>query len=1087
MTGLVVIGLTAAPLMAKKKAEAPVEEAEALLTRSVVSGLKFREIGPAIASGRVSDIAVDPRATSVWYVAVASGNLWKTVNAGTTWQPIFDGEASYSIGCVTIDPSDSNVIWVGTGENNSQRSVPYGDGVYKSVDGGKSWNNVGLTESEHIGRIVVHPEDSSVVWVAAQGPLWRAGGDRGLYKTVDGGETWKQVLEISENTGVNEVWIDPSDPDVLYASSYQRRRRTWTLIDGGPESAIYKSVDGGETWNELTNGLPSEDMGKIGLAVSPVDSNVIYAIIESIDDADGFYRSTDGGASWEKRSDYVSGSPQYYNEIVPDPHDVDRVYSMDTWMHVTEDGGASFEQVPETSKHVDNHALWIDPDDVDHLVAGCDGGVYETFDRGTTWVFSANLPITQFYKMTVDNDQPFYNVYGGTQDNSTLGGPSRTTSTHGINNRDWFVVVGGDGFQPRVDPKNPDIVYAEWQNGGLVRYDRKNGETVDIQPQPELGEAASRWNWDSPLIISPHSATRLYYGSQRLYRSDDRGDSWSPSGPDLTRQIDRNALEIMGKVWSVDTVAKNRSTSYFGNIVSLAESQSIEGLLYAGTDDGLIQVSEDGGANWRREQTFPGVPDMSSVADLVTSLHDGDTLFAAFDAHKDGDFKPYLLKSTDRGRSWASIAGNLPDRGTVYTFAEDHEKPELLFVGTEFGVFFTVDGGQAWIELTGGVPNIPFRDLAIQKRENDLVGATFGRSFFVFDDYTPLRHVNEELLAQEAELFPVREAKWYIPRRPFGFGEKGSQGDAFYSGPNPPFGAVFTYYLKDSLQTLKQVRQEEEKEIAENDGDTPYPGWDALREEELEEKPEILLTVINDAGEVVRRVTGPASAGFHRVAWDLRYPSSAPEGAGGGFFGNGDSGYLAAPGTYTVSLAKRSGGIVTDLGKSQTFDVVPLRQRGLIGADPAQVAVFMQELAAVQRRTGGTHSVIEETEERLEAIKIALTRSTAAGTQLEDRARALLRQMQDLHLTFDGNELRETHGDPGPATIQGRLGTVGIGNRFSTYGPTAMHRRQFEIAKEEFEELAAAVSNIVSTELPALEADLDAAGVPWSQGRGVPN
>ncbi|MCZ6507953.1 MAG: glycosyl hydrolase, partial [Acidobacteria bacterium] len=490
-------------------------------------------------------------------------------------------------------------------------------------------------------------------------------------------------------------------------------------------------------------------------------------------------------------------------------------------------------------------------------------------------------------------------------------------------------------------------------------------------------------------------------------------------------------------------------------------------------------------AKWRRIDSLPGVADSFFVNDIKADLHDADTVYAVVDNHKAGDFEPYVYKSADRGNSWQSMSGDLPDRHLVWRLVQDHERADLFFAGTEFGVFFTVDS-EKWIKLTGKVPNIPFRDLAIQKRENDLVGATFGRSFFVFDDYSALRHVNEEVLEQEAELFPVREAKWYIPRRPFGFGEKGSQGDAFYSGPNPPFGAVFTYYLKDSLKTRKEVRQEEEKEIAEEGGDTPYPGWDALREEELEEEPAIVLTVSNAAGEVVRRVTGPAGEGFHRVAWDLRYPSFAPEGEEGDFFSDDDSGYLAAPGTYTVSLAKRSGGTVTDLGKNQTFDVVPLRTRGLVGADPAQVAAFMQELATVQRRTGGTHSVMNEAEERLEAIKMALTRSTAAGTQLGDRARALLREMQDLHVTFDGNEMRETHGDPGPATIQGRLGTVGIGNMFSTYGPTAMHQRQFEIAKEEFEELATAVGRIVSEELPALEAELDAAGVPWSMGRGVP-
>ena len=518
---------------------------------STFSGLSFRSIGPALTSGRVSDIAVHPDNRKEYYLAIASGGVWKTVNAGTTWEPIFDDQPSYSIGCVTIDLNNPLVVWVGTGENNSQRSVSHGDGVYKSVDGGKSWTNVGLETSEHIAKIVVDPRDSNTVYVASQGPLWRSGGERGLYKTTDGGESWNLVLEISEKTGVTDLLMDPRDPDVLIAASYQRRRHVWTLIDGGPESALYKSTDGGESWDELTGGLPSGDVGRIGLAQAPARPDVVYAIIEAANDAGGLYRSVDAGVNWEKRGDYVSGSPQYYQELVVDPHDSDRVYSLDTWMMVSEDGGSSFERVGERFKHVDNHALWIDPEDTDYLLAGCDGGVYESFDRGATWHFKANLPITQFYRVSVDNASPFYNVFGGTQDNFSLGGPSRTTTAHGITNADWFVTRGGDGFETVVDPEDPNILYAQSQHGGLVRFDRQSGEAVHIRPQPGKDEGGLKWNWDAPIIISPHSHTRLYFAANRLFRSDDRGDSWTAVSPDLTAAIDRNELEVMGKVWSV--------------------------------------------------------------------------------------------------------------------------------------------------------------------------------------------------------------------------------------------------------------------------------------------------------------------------------------------------------------------------------------------------------------------------------------------------------------------------------------------------------------------------------------------------------
>ncbi|MEE8138363.1 MAG: glycosyl hydrolase, partial [Thermoanaerobaculia bacterium] len=903
---LIVLGLlvgTGAFSSPKTRNSESESEQKDVLSADTFAGLELRSLGPALTSGRISDIAVDPRNRKIYYVAVASGGVWKTTNAGTTWTPVFDDQGSYSIGSVTVDAGNPLVVWVGTGENNSQRSVGYGDGVYKSVDGGTSWEKVGLEDSQHIGKILIDPRDSDVVYVAAQGPLWGPGGDRGLYRTTDGGASWKKVLEISENTGVSDVVYDPRDPDVLYAAAYQRRRRVWTLIDGGPESAIYKSRDGGESWQKLENGLPKEDMGRIGLAVSPAQPDVVYAIIEAAGDAGGFYRSTDAGANWEKRSDYVSGSGQYYQELVADPVDVDRVYSNDTWMHVTEDGGKTFSKVPEAFKHVDNHALWIDPEDTDYLLAGCDGGVYESFDRGATWHFKANLPVTQFYKITADNDAPFYNVYGGTQDNFTLGGPSRTVSAHGITNGDWYVTLGGDGFQTRVDPENPDILYSQYQYGGLTRYDRRSGELIDIRPQPGAGEPPLRFNWDSAFILSPHSHTRLYFAANRLFRSDDRGDTWRAVSPDLTRQIDRNRLEVMGRVWSVDAVAKNRSTSFYGNIVSLAESPLVEGLIYAGTDDGLVQVTEDGGVNWRKIEHFPGVPERTYVGYLVASQHAADTVYAAFNNHKSADFKPYVLQSADRGRTWSSIAGDLPERGSVYSLAEDHAEPGLLFAGTEFGVFFTLDGGGQWIRLEGGLPTIAVRDLAIQQRENDLVVGTFGRGFYILDDYTPLRGLTREALEEEAQLFPVKKTWMYIPSYPLALRGTSFQGDSFFAAPNPPFGAVFTYYLKEELKSRKKRRQEAEKEKLEKDEPVYYPSWEELRAEDREEEPAILLTVSDAEGNVVRRLTGPTDGGFHRVAWDLRFPPSTPTRLEpfplDNPFRNPPIGPLVAPGTYT--------------------------------------------------------------------------------------------------------------------------------------------------------------------------------------------
>ncbi len=1075
-------------------------------------GLELRGIGPALMSGRIADIAIHPKDQSTWYVAVGSGNVWKTTNAGTTWKSVFDDEGSYSIGCVTVDPKHPEIVWVGTGENVGGRHVGYGDGVYKSLDGGESWTNMGLEKSEHIGTILVDPRDSNVVYVAAQGPLWSPGGDRGLYKTHDGGASWERILSGGEYTGVNEVVMDPRDPDVLYASTHQRFRNVAALINGGPESAIHKSIDGGKTWRKLENGLPggrageeedengddeeeregrgertSEDLGKIGLAISPQKPDVIYATIELAHRKGGFYRSTNGGESWEKRSDYISGAtgPHYYQEIFASPHKFDRVYQMDSRLHVTEDGGKTFTNIEGKYKHVDNHALAFDPRDPDYLLAGCDGGIYESWDLGKTWKFVANLPVTQFYKVAVDYDEPFYNIYGGTQDNNTQGGPSRTDNMHGIRNSDWFITLGGDGHQPAVDPTNPDIIYSESQVGNLVRYDRKTGEHIYIQPQPDKDEPWDRFNWDSPILISPHDPARLYFASQRVWRSDDRGDSWKPISGDLSRGEDRLTLPMMGRVWSYDAVWDLSAMSKYGTVTSLSESALTNGLIYAGTDDGLIQVTQNGGATWEKIDRLPGVPDRFFVNDIKADLHDVDTVYVVVDNHKAGDFAPYVLKSTDRGKSWTSIAGDLPERHIVWRLVQDHVNPKLLFVGTEFGVFFSVTGGGQWIKL-GGAPNIPFRDLVIQTRENDLVGATFGRGFFVLDDYTPLRQVSEELLDREAQLFPVRKAWWYLPRRTLGSSGKASQGSAFFSAPNPPFGAVFTYYLRDEIQTRKEARHEREAETKEQGGDSPYPGWEELRKEEREENPTIVLTVRNAEGDVVRRLTGPVKKGFHRVAWDLRYPSPDPWEPDDDAEVDEDSGYLAAPGRYTVSLAKRVDGVFTDLGQMEVFEVAPMTQGTLPGATPEQLAAFLRELAEMQRAIGGARSAIDETGERLEPIKEALMRSTVGDASLDDEARELERRLDKLRLWLVGDRRRGRAGDPGPVSIARRLDVVVNGTGRSTYGPTATHRRSFDIAGEEFAELRRDLDRLIEVDLPALEKKLEAAGVPWTPGRSVP-
>jgi photosystem II stability/assembly factor-like uncharacterized protein len=1056
-------------------------------TADTWSGLELRGIGPAVTSGRIVDIAVDPTDSKRWFVAAASGGVWKTENAGTTWTPVFDGEGSYSIGCVAIDPRNPSVVWVGTGENNSQRSVGYGDGVYRSEDGGKSWKNVGLKASEHIGKILIHPKDSSVVYVAAQGPLWAPGGDRGLYKTTDGGKTWKTVLTISENTGVTDVIMDPRDPEVLIAAAYQRRRHVFTLINGGPESGLHKTTDGGATWKKLSSGLPKEEMGRIGLALAPSEPDTVYAVIEAADKAGGFFRSRDRGETWEKRGDYNPGGPMYYQEIFVDPKRADRVYSMDVFLKVTDDAGKAFRNLGERFKHVDNHAMWIDPMDTAHYLVGCDGGLYESRDYGATWQFFTNLPLAQFYRVDVDDSSPVYYVYGGTQDNSTLGGPSRTLNAHGIANHDWFVTWGGDGFHARIDPTDPNIVYSTLQYGVLGRYDRRSGEGVLIQPQAAKGDDPLRWNWDSPLIISPHNPRRLYFAAQRLFRSDDRGDSWTPVSGDLTRKIDRNKLKVMGKVWGPDAVAKSQSTSFYGNIVSLDESPLVEGLLYVGTDDGLVQVSEDGGQSWRRQETVPGVPEMTYVSDVFASRFDAKVVYAAFNNHKTGDFKPYLLRSADRGRTWTSVASDLPARGSVWTVAEDTVDRDLLFAGTEFGLFFSREGGKKWVQLKGGLPTIPVRDLAFQKRENDLVIATFGRGFYVLDDMTPLRVAKPADLEREALTFPARRALAYVPSLPFGLRDKAFLGETFYTAPNPPFGAVFTYYLKDEILTKKKAREKAEKDADKKGEEIRYPTAEELRAEAREEDPSVILAVKDADGNVVRRLTGPVKAGVHRVAWDLRFPPSTPTSlkpapTDNPFF-EPPTGPLAVPGTYTVAFAKRVHGVETPFGQPQTLEVVSLGLATLKAPDAADLLAFQKKTARLQRAALGAIEVAKEAEDRIKHIRKALDDTPAADAKLGVEARRIEKALGDVLMAIRGDEVMRSRNEPVPMSTVERVEAIVASHWSATVAPTGTNRQAYAIAAEVFDKDLATLRTLVDTDLRALEASLEKAGAPWTPGR----
>ena len=1055
-----------------------------------IDGLTWRSIGPAIMSGRISDLAIHPKTPRTWFVAAASGGLWKTINAGTTFTPVFDTQSTYSIGAVTVDPNNPHVVWVGSGENNYQRAVAYGDGVYKSVDAGKSWTNVGLKTSEHIGRIVIDPRNSNVVYVAAQGPVWSPGGERGLYRTSDGGKTWTRILGGGEWVGVNDVQLDPRNPDILIATTQVRQRRVWGQVSGGPESAIHRSIDAGATWTKITQGLPTEELGRIGLAISPKDPDVVYAVMEAVNNRGGVYRSNDVGASWTRMGD-ASTSGLYYGEITADPHVVDRVYLVDTYNMVSDDAGRTFRRLGEQYKHVDNHVIWVDPTDANHYLVGSDGGLYESFDKAASWNFFPNLPLAQFYKVAVDNTAPFYRVYGGTQDNATFGGPSRNNTLHGIANHEWEMVVFGDGFSVQIDPTDPNTVYGEWQNGGLVRHDRRTGQNTGIQPQVAPNEAPNRWYWDSPLLISPHNPKRIWYGSQRLWRSDDRGDSWTMGSGDLTRNIDRNQLRLLGRQQSADAIARNGSTSFFGSIITITESPKVEGLLYVGTDDGLVQITEDGGANWRRVASFPGVPDTTYAIQLVASRHDDNTVFAVFNNHRSGDFAPYLLMSPDRGRTWRSIAANLPPKGAVYTIAEDPTVKGLLFAGTEFGAFVSLDGGIRWRQLKGGLPTIQVRHLVVQEREGDLVAATFGRGFYVLDDLTPLRTMAKEaatfaaMAAGSATLLPVRQSPMFVPTQPYmGGAGPGFFGAQHYVAANPPHGAVFTYWLPKELKTKRAVRQDREKPLVKDGKDVPFPGFDVLRAEDREEAPEALLTVRDADGLIVRRLNGPVKAGFARVAWDLRFaaPQLAPPRTPESDDDGAPQGPLAAPGKYTVTLALRQDGLLRDIATQPFTAESPAALAGTTVADSA-TRNFRLATARLQRAVQGSVALIAETQLRLTALKRAIDAAPGDTRELAVTARGIEQRLADLRIPLSGDQTLSRRNEPTPASISARLGEVVRYHWNNSGAPTATQRQNIRWAGESFAPVRAALETLVERDLKALESAAESAGAPWTAGR----
>jgi len=1018
--------------------------------KSALNGFKFRSIGPAFMSGRIADIAIDPKNENVWYVAVGSGGVWKTENAGTTWVPLTDNMPFYSTGCITIDPHNNSSIWLGTGENVGGRHVGIGHGVYHSTDGGKSWKDMGLKKSEHVSKIIVHPEDPNTLWVASQGPLWSPGGERGLFKTTDGGKTWKNTLEINEWTGVTDLVIDPTNPDILYAASWQKHRNVAALIGGGPGTSLYKSVDGGDSWSKINKGLPGSNKGKIGLAISPMKPNVLYAAVELDKRAGAVYRSENSGGSWSKMSDTVSGGtgPHYYQELVASPHVFDKIYLMNVRVLVSDNGGKTFYTMTERKKHSDNHSLTFKANDPNYMLIGTDGGIYESFDDSASWKFVGNLPLTQFYKLAVDDAEPFYNIYGGTQDNNTQGGPSRTFKRSGISNADWYVVLGGDGHQPATEPGNPDIIYAQSQQGYINRIDMTNGEAVSVRPQEGIDEPYERFNWDSPILVSYHDPKRLYFGTQRVWRSENRGDSWAAISRDLTKDEERLALPIMGRTQSFDNAWDVYAMSTYNTITSLSESRIDENILYAGTDDGIIQYTKDGGDSWSKMtvDNLPDTPSSAFVNDIKADLHDTETAYVLLDNHKFGDYKPYIFKTSNGGKKWTSISNGIPDGTLVWRIVQDHVNPNLLFLGTEYGVYISLNQGEKWHKFSNGLPTIPVRDLAVQKRENDLVLATFGRSFYILDDYSALRDLSEETLSKDGVIFKPRKALQFnqIP------GGTSSDGGQTYYAKNPEYGASITYFVKDAPSSMKSERKKSEK--SKKDGDIPFPGWEMLDKENSEQKNQVILVVKDKAGEIVTKISGPLKKGMSRVNWNLT--SSIPttinalsrgwRGSGGGIRTQ------VNPGAYDLFLNKRVNGVVTEIAGPVELEVEKIRSGTLTNPMKDEHDQYYKNLADFSSVVNTYQHKFEKANTRVSTYQRMLMRITTNIPEASKSLYELTETMNMLERKVGGSESKAEVGEKDFLTISDRLWAARGGWYPNSYGPTQQHMKSFDIAKEMF-------------------------------------
>ncbi len=899
---------------------------------SVLNRLEWRDIGPAIMGGRIDDLAVvesDPR---VFWVATASAGVWKTENQGVTWIPQFQHEEVSSIGSIAVAASDPSVVWVGTGEPANRQSSSWGNGVYVSRDGGTTWTHRGLSDTHHIGRVLVHPRDPDTVYVAALGHLWGPNEERGVFRTRDGGETWDKVLYGDPDTGAVELAMDPQSPDIVYAALYQRRRRAYGFAGGGPGSGIHRTTDGGDTWTKLAGGLPEGDTGRIGLSVYRKDPRVVYAIVENADG--GVFRSEDRGLTWTRMSD-TNPRPMYYSQIRIDPNNDQRIWVLGTRMHYSQDAGRTFDTDWVQRIHVDHHALWINPANSDHMVLGNDGGIHLSLDRGRSWDFVNTIPLSQFYEIGYDLRVP-YLVYGGLQDNGSWAGPSRTLFRQGISNEDWFRIGGGDGFYTQVVPDDPDTVYVESQNGNLRRLNRATAETKTIRPREEPGDGDRyRFDWNSPIVVSPHDPDTVYYGGNRLFISRNRGDGWTRTD-DLTKRLDRDEMPIMGAPVTDETLSRNDGISTFGQITTLAESPVEAGVLYVGADDGNLQRSRDGGATWDNiTGNLPGVPDQTYVTRIVASAHAAGRVYVTLDGHRNDDYATYVFASDDYGDTFRSLAADLPPEAALNVIREHHDNEDLLVVGGEFGAHLTLDRGASWRRIEGEFPTVPVDDLAIHPVENDLIMGTHGRGVWIADDITTLSSLEAADFERDLHVFPIRDAvAWRM------YTHKGNTGHKFFIAENPPEGALIHILA--------------------------------------EEAGEVGITVLAADGATIRSLTADLEPGLNRTNWDLRHDPPIP-GQGGGF-GGPPSGPRALPGTYTVRVTRG------DATAEASVQVSEDPRLGLSEGDRRANHAALMRLAGMLSRMAGAHETAAAT--AAEAAALLEDFPEGAAGELRDQVNA---------------------------------------------------------------------------------------------------